>query len=176
MSTREDYPAGVPCWVDTNQPDPADAARWRRHHAHPGRPEPLEQPGAGNNTSRTTTSGATSNSARSGSGPHGPDHRTTPAHMARCQLFNLQTCAVPQSRVRTQTAALSLALTLDHQLNGRSHRRLRHATNRQNNRICASTTLVGSPLTAAPNGGTARFAQVEYRSHDVSGRGRSPGS
>src|SRR5215813_13334112 len=28
MSTREDYPAGVPCWVDTNQPDPADAARF----------------------------------------------------------------------------------------------------------------------------------------------------
>ena len=28
MSAREDYPAGVPCWVDTNQPDPADAARF----------------------------------------------------------------------------------------------------------------------------------------------------
>ena len=28
MSTREDYPAGVPCWVDTNQPDPADSARF----------------------------------------------------------------------------------------------------------------------------------------------------
>ena len=28
MSTREDYPAGVPCWVDTNQPDPANAARF----------------------------------------------------------------------------------------------------------------------------------------------------
>ena len=28
MSTREDYPAGVPCWVDTNQPDPAGAARF----------------------------------------------------------------------------------------------------------------------------------------------------
>ena len=28
MSTREDYPAGVPCWVDTNQPDPPDAARF----------------------------------------------------------------------------------------------------------------------------------------------------
>src|SRR5438105_14412565 len=28
MSTREDYPVGVPCWVDTNQPDPADAARF----------------------------------------------------------------------------------------------------------------------------------------------------
>lgn len=28
MSTREDYPAGVPCWVDTNQPDPAAAARF----------------------------------------------------------------------------------------------------------------------------------------------------
>lgn len=26
MSTREDYPAGVPCWVDTNQPDPTAAA------------------------------------------------------------------------------------------------------------------------------------------------------
>jgi uncharacterized protein len=26
MSTREDYPAGVPCWVDTNQPDPVGAA------------------------------------------------------------------------------------------------------------------------------------------------------
>ncbi|HEY2297884.1 MAG TPA: VOC family protein [Jatrophihabitans sp.] len=26
MSTREDYPAGVPCWVDTNQPDPVEAA------------------------------------------------------------------------------------------------------------------------------------------------------
>ena len=28
MSTREDYPAGVPCWVDTSQPDPVDAARF----------------------------------------------------------------------------------------------------------------------------------------------------
>jgi predicted enzyme related to lactoylglutathione lyase len=28
MSTREDYPAGVPCWVDTNQPDPTEAARF----------------------------------------------------------------------------------------------------------------------------------------------------
>lgn len=26
MSTRADYPAGVPCWVDTGQPDPASAA------------------------------------------------------------------------------------------------------------------------------------------------------
>jgi predicted enzyme related to lactoylglutathione lyase len=26
MSTREDYPAGVPCWVDTNQPNPSEAA------------------------------------------------------------------------------------------------------------------------------------------------------
>jgi predicted enzyme related to lactoylglutathione lyase len=28
MSTRDDYPAGVPCWVDTNQPDPESAARF----------------------------------------------------------------------------------------------------------------------------------------------------
>lgn len=28
MSTRHDYPAGVPCWVDTNQPNPADAAEF----------------------------------------------------------------------------------------------------------------------------------------------------
>ena len=28
MSTREDYPAGVPCWIDTSQPDPAGAARF----------------------------------------------------------------------------------------------------------------------------------------------------
>src|SRR5580704_9469793 len=28
MSTREDYPVGVPCWVDTSQPDPVDAARF----------------------------------------------------------------------------------------------------------------------------------------------------
>lgn len=28
MSTRDDYPAGVPCWIDTNQPDPAEAARF----------------------------------------------------------------------------------------------------------------------------------------------------
>jgi predicted enzyme related to lactoylglutathione lyase len=26
MSTREDYPAGVPCWVDSSQPDPVGAA------------------------------------------------------------------------------------------------------------------------------------------------------
>jgi hypothetical protein len=30
---------------------------------------------------------------------------------------------------------------LDHRLNDRRHRRLRHAANRQNNQICASTTL-----------------------------------
>lgn len=28
MSTRSDYPAGVPCWVDTVQPDPTAAARF----------------------------------------------------------------------------------------------------------------------------------------------------
>ena len=28
MSTRDDYPAGVPCWVDTSQPDPPAAARF----------------------------------------------------------------------------------------------------------------------------------------------------
>ncbi|MCL2395419.1 MAG: VOC family protein [Acidimicrobiaceae bacterium] len=28
MSTREDYPAGVPCWADTNQPDPGSAAQF----------------------------------------------------------------------------------------------------------------------------------------------------
>ena len=28
MSTREDYPAGVPCWIDSSQPDPASAARF----------------------------------------------------------------------------------------------------------------------------------------------------
>lgn len=28
MSTRSDYPPGVPCWVDTVQPDPAAAARF----------------------------------------------------------------------------------------------------------------------------------------------------
>lgn len=28
MSTREDYPAGVPCWFDTMQPDPDGAARF----------------------------------------------------------------------------------------------------------------------------------------------------
>ncbi|TAM66169.1 MAG: VOC family protein [Microbacteriaceae bacterium] len=28
MSTRGDYPAGVPCWIDTVQPDPAEAARF----------------------------------------------------------------------------------------------------------------------------------------------------
>ena len=28
MSTRQDYPAGVPCWVDTTQHDPAAAARF----------------------------------------------------------------------------------------------------------------------------------------------------
>jgi uncharacterized protein len=28
LSTRADYPAGVPCWVDTSQPDPAGAGRF----------------------------------------------------------------------------------------------------------------------------------------------------
>ena len=28
MSTRDDYPPGVPCWVDTEQPDPDGAARF----------------------------------------------------------------------------------------------------------------------------------------------------
>jgi hypothetical protein len=49
-----------------------------------------------------------------------------------------------------------LALVLDHRLNDRRHRRLRHAANRQYNRLCASTTLDGSHLIAAPNGGSAR--------------------
>ena len=53
-----------------------------------------EQPRTGHDTPRTTTSGAAGDGARSGNGPHGPDHRTTPARMARCQLFNLSTCAV----------------------------------------------------------------------------------
>ena len=63
------------------------AARRRRHHAHPGlRREPPEQPGTGHDTPRTRTSGAAGNGARSGNRPHGSDHRTTPARMARCQL------------------------------------------------------------------------------------------
>jgi hypothetical protein len=40
-------------------------------------------------------------------------------------------------------------------------------------------TIRGAVVTrgfAAPIGGSARFAQVEGRSHYVSGRGRSPGS
>src|SRR3712207_181518 len=28
MSTRDDYPPGAPCWVDTLQPDPQAAARF----------------------------------------------------------------------------------------------------------------------------------------------------
>ncbi len=28
MSERNDYPAGVPCWVDTLQPDPELAMRF----------------------------------------------------------------------------------------------------------------------------------------------------
>src|SRR5262249_57986459 len=59
-----------------------------------------------------------------------------------------------QSRVRARPAAPSLALVLDHRLNGRRHRRLRHAAARHNNRICASTTLDGSAPTTAPNGGS----------------------
>jgi hypothetical protein len=32
------------------------------------------------------TSGTARNGIGSGNGPHGSDYRTTPAHMARCQL------------------------------------------------------------------------------------------
>lgn len=28
MSKNDDYPAGVPCWIDTFQPDPEAAARF----------------------------------------------------------------------------------------------------------------------------------------------------
>ena len=59
-------------------------------------------------------------------------------------------------------AAPSLTLVLDHRLNDRRHRRVRHAANRQNNRICASTTLDNSPLIAAPNGGSVRGAEIEH--------------
>jgi hypothetical protein len=38
---------------------------------------------------RTRTSGAAGNGVRSGNRPHGSDHRTTSAHMARGQLFSL---------------------------------------------------------------------------------------
>jgi len=71
------------------------AARRRRQHAHPGPcREPPEQPGTGNDTPRATTSDAAGDGARFGNGPHGPDHRTTLARMARRQQFNLSTCAV----------------------------------------------------------------------------------
>ena len=100
------------------------AARRRRHHAYPGlRREPPEQPGTGHDTPRATTSGAAGNGARSGNGPHGSDHRTTPARMARCQLSVSRRARVPRSRVRARPTALSLALVLDHRLNDRRHRR-----------------------------------------------------
>jgi hypothetical protein len=103
--------------------------------------------------------------------------------MARCELFNLWTCAVPQSLVRARPAALSLALVLDHRLNGRRHRRVRYAANRQNNRLCASTTLDGSQLIAALNGGYARARRMVKRRrlagqprHRNAGRLLSPGN
>ena len=52
--------------------------------------------------------------------------------------------------MRARPAAPSPALVLDHRLNDRRHRRVRHAASRQHNRICASTTLDGSPRIAAP--------------------------
>jgi len=44
-----------------------------------------------------------------------------------------------------------LALVFNHRLNDRRHRGLATPPTRQNNRICASTTLDGSPPIAAPN-------------------------
>ena len=38
MSTRDDYPAGVPCWVDTNQPNPVEAAAFYGSGSSAGRP------------------------------------------------------------------------------------------------------------------------------------------
>ena len=44
---RDGYPAGVPCWIDTSQPDPEAAARfygelfgWELDDAHAGRTVP----------------------------------------------------------------------------------------------------------------------------------------
>jgi hypothetical protein len=66
------------------------AARRRRHHVHPGlRREAPEQPGTGHDTPRTRTRGTAGDGVRSGNEPHSADHRTTPAHIARRQLFNL---------------------------------------------------------------------------------------
>ena len=33
MSERDRYPAGVPCWVETLQPDPHAAPRYRAKYA-----------------------------------------------------------------------------------------------------------------------------------------------
>ena len=56
-----------------SQQDRLAAARRRRHHGHPGRrPEPLEQPGTRNDTSRTRRCDAAGHGVRSGSRPHGP--------------------------------------------------------------------------------------------------------
>ena len=90
-------------------------------------------PGTGNDTPRTTTSGAAGSGVRPDDGPHGPDHRTTPDKITSLPSVNscqsLAARAVPQSRVRARPAAPSLTLVLDRRLNDRRHRRLRHAAN-----------------------------------------------
>ncbi len=93
-----------------SQQDRLPAARRGRYHGHAGRrPEPLEQPGTGNDTSRTRTRDATGNGVRSGSRSHVPDHRTTPAHMVQIPDAETLTapCArnCPASRPATSTAS-----------------------------------------------------------------------
>jgi len=72
--------------------------------------------------------------------------------------------------VRARPAALSLALVLDHRLNDRRHRRVRYAANRQNNRICASTTLDGSQLIAALNRGYRTSSATQCKLRRVTGQ------
>jgi hypothetical protein len=55
--------------------------------------------------------------------------------------------------VRARRAALSVALVLNHRLDAAVTSAFATPPTRQNNRICASTTLDGSPLIAAPNDG-----------------------
>jgi hypothetical protein len=99
LATRHRHPRGPLRESRLADPGPQQdrlpAPRRRRHHCHPRRPEPPEQPRTSNNPTRTRASGSAGPGPRSLRSPHDPSSHDAsarsepPAAHVRCHLPQL---------------------------------------------------------------------------------------